>query len=41
MIFPTTPVYLELALRLKLPLATTDATLARAAGAAGATTFTP
>jgi predicted nucleic acid-binding protein len=33
--------YRELALRLNLPLATIDATLARAAGAAGATIFTP
>jgi predicted nucleic acid-binding protein len=33
--------YLELALRQNLPLATTDATLARAAGAAGVTIFTP
>ncbi len=33
--------YLELALRLKLPLATTDATLTRAATAAGVPIFTP
>ncbi|QJW95774.1 type II toxin-antitoxin system VapC family toxin [Frigoriglobus tundricola] len=33
--------YLELALRLKRPLATTDATLLRAASAAGVPVFTP
>jgi predicted nucleic acid-binding protein len=33
--------YLELALRLSLPLATTDATLIRAAAAAGVPNFTP
>ena len=33
--------YLELALRLNLPLATTDATLTRAATAAGVPIFTP
>lgn len=33
--------YLELALRLKLPLATSDAALTRAAGAAGVPIFTP
>lgn len=33
--------YLELALRLNLPLATTDATLIRVAGAAGVSIFTP
>jgi predicted nucleic acid-binding protein len=33
--------YLELALRLKLPLATADAALTRAATSAGAPTFTP
>jgi predicted nucleic acid-binding protein len=33
--------YLELALRLNLPLATTDATLSRAASAAGVSIFTP
>jgi predicted nucleic acid-binding protein len=33
--------YLELALRLNLPLATTDATLSRAASAAGVLVFTP
>lgn len=33
--------YLELALRLNLPLATTDATLVRAAGAAGVPILTP
>ncbi len=33
--------YLELALRLNLPLATTDATLLRAASAAGVPIFTP
>lgn len=33
--------YLELCLRLNLPLATTDATLTRAASAAGVPIFTP
>lgn len=33
--------YLELSLRLSLPLATTDATLTRAATSAGVTIFTP
>jgi predicted nucleic acid-binding protein len=33
--------YLELALRLNLPLATADRALTRAANSAGATTFTP
>jgi predicted nucleic acid-binding protein len=33
--------HLELALRLNLPLATTDAALTRAAGAAGVSIFTP
>jgi predicted nucleic acid-binding protein len=33
--------YLELALRLKLPLATADSALTRAANSGGATTFTP
>jgi predicted nucleic acid-binding protein len=33
--------YLELALRLKLPLATADRALTRAANSGGATTFTP
>ncbi len=36
-----TAAYLELALRLNLPLATTDATLTRVAAAAGVTIFTP